>query len=78
MADLYDIQGKPIRVGSLVAFAAGEAHLKVGRVFAVGVSRAWVSIRHDHEASKDVVFTVCKGPADGYCVVLEEPVWPNS
>jgi hypothetical protein len=66
---LYDIQGKRIRVGSLVA-VSGLLGQEVGRV---------KSLEAPYLGPLSVAF--CTGLSQGIwpneCVVLEEPVWPN-
>lgn len=66
---LYDIQGVPIKVGSLVAHV-GElgCGLVKHRVLAIDTSSQW-RFQINTEA----------GPwCPDEVVVLEEPVWPNS
>lgn len=65
MAKLYDIQGKPIKVGYLVAFAGAHGGLLKGRV------------RKLYEVSVDIEEGL-GFPSARQCVVLEEPLWPNS
>lgn len=61
---VYDIQGKPIKEGYLVAFAYHGA-LLTERVAAIGVT-GWLLLESGMTSS----------PA--FSVVLEEPVWPNT
>lgn len=62
---LYDIQGTPIKVGSLVAMAMlGGGNLAKGRV--AEVKRTHIVLDSG----------LCQWSCN--CVVLEEPVWPNS
>lgn len=75
---LYDIQGKRITVGSLVAYPAATTNgevtrvaMALGRVNAVRPGRIFCAIVVD-----DVLSTGAVSPEN--VVVLEEPVWPNS
>lgn len=60
---LYDIQGVPIKVGSLVAYATSNGFVKarVTKLYSTSVQTDGPGFPHHL-----------------FCVVLEEPVWPNS
>lgn len=75
---LYDIQGVPIKVGSLVAYPKVVTNGVINKVVLV---RSRVSaLSHDRVYCLSVDgLLIMSGSADaGDVVVLEEPVWPNS
>lgn len=73
---LYDIQGVPIRVGSLVACVGPTTlgRLQRGRVTSIGY--AFKSVGPIFVKDLNGVSVHDVHPHN--CVVLEEPVWPNS
>lgn len=74
MADRYDIQGKPIRIGAVVAVPYTRSMLALGRVERFTAKKVVVGGYGGQKYSKDVGGQFYPEEV----AVLEEPVWPNS